>query len=355
LLKRARRGTPIIDGHTATFVWRGKEAPQLIGDWTDWEWGSPATMEQVTPDVWSYKLTLPEDAYIEYAFWQDGERVADPFSLHTSPDGLGHKVHYFYMPGAAPTPLTHRRRDVPHGTVTRHAVEQEFLLAGRKRTVYLYQPPGDGVCLLLVVLDGQDYRRRGKLVNIVDNLIAEGRIQPAALAMVNHAGSARGVEYACSEAHVGFLLTQVLPLAQRNLNLLDVEANPGAFGIMGASMGGLMALYTGLRAPYTFGRVLCQSSGFTMDVHDTVVFDLVRYGPVRPLKIWMDVGRYEWLLDCNRRMHDLLVAKGYDVIYREHNGGHNYPSWRNDLWHGLETLFAIEGDRPAIRPPPKER
>ena len=76
-----------------------------------------------------------------------------------------------------------------------------------------------------------------------------------------------------------------------------------------------------------------------MDVHDTVVFDLVRHGPVQPLKVWMDAGRYEWLLDCNRRMNELLVETGYEVSYREYNGGHSYPSWRNDLWRGLEWLF----------------
>ena len=53
----------------------------------------------------------------------------------------------------------------------------------------------------------------------------------------------------------------------------------------------------------------------------------------------MDVGRYEWLLDCNRQMAELLVEKGYAVTYREYNAGHNYPAWQNDVWRGLESLF----------------
>jgi enterochelin esterase-like enzyme len=85
--------------------------------------------------------------------------------------------------------------------------------------------------------------------------------------------------------------------------------------------------------------VLSQSGTFTLNEHDTVVWDLVRHGNVLPLQTWMDAGRFEWLLECNRRMHDLLVARGYDVAYREYNGGHNYPSWRNDLGRGLELLF----------------
>ena len=104
-------------------------------------------------------------------------------------------------------------------------------------------------------------------------------------------------------------------------------------------MGGLMALYAGLRAPGVFGRVLSQSAALDMSKPDSVVSDLVRHGPLPPLRIWMNVGRYEWLLDSNRRMHELLVEREYDVVYGEYNGGHNYPSWRDSVGEGLETLF----------------
>ena len=334
-----RHGSPVIDGDTVTFAWHGEHAPQLIGDFTGWEWGTPLDLAPTAPGVWTRTLTLPADAYIEYAFWRDGQRLADPLNPHTTPDGLGHRNPYFYMPDAAPSPLIRRRRDVAHGTVTRHGLEGDFYLVGRKRPVVLYQPPTAEPCPLLVVLDGQDYRPRGRLVNIVDTLITKGRIRPVALALIDHGGRARAVEYACSDAHLAVLLERLVPLARATLNLLDLQTQPGTFGILGASMGGLMALYAGLRAPHVFGHVLSQSGAFTLDTLDTVVWDLVRQGPVLPLRIWMDVGRYEWLLDCNRRLHHLLVERGYDVTYREYNAGHNYPAWRNDVWRGLELLF----------------
>jgi enterochelin esterase-like enzyme len=338
-LEQALQGHPIIDGDQVTFVWSGDRAPQLIGDVTGWQWGSPIDLAQVDPGVWAHTLTLPRDAYLEYVFWDGQQRVADPLNRNKTPDGLGHKNHYFYMPGAAPTTLTQRRRSVPHGTITRHVLENEFLLAGKKRTVLLYHPPAAEPCPLLVVLDGQDYRRRAKIANVVDNLIAQGRIRPVALALPYHGGGARAVEYACSEATLGFLLYDLLELARRELNLVDVQDNPGAYGILGASMGGLMALYAGLRAPEVFGRVLSQSGAFAMTEHTSVVFGLARYGPVPPLRVWMCAGRYEWLLDCNRRMHALLVERGYEVVYDEYSGGHNYPSWRDHLGRGLEALL----------------
>ena len=244
LLDRVQQGTPIIKGDRATFVWRGEQAPQLVGDMTGWQWGSPIDLSEVSPGVWAHTLTLPQDAYIEYAFWDGEQRVADPLSGNVTPDGLGHENHSFYMPGARATDLARRRRNVPHGTVTRHVLENDFLLAGPKRTVLLYRPPSEEPCPLLVVLDGQDYSRRARITHIVDNLIAQGRIRPIALAMPYHGRGARGVEYACSEATLCFLLLDLLELAREELNLADLKTEPGAYGILGASMEGPTQILT---------------------------------------------------------------------------------------------------------------
>jgi enterochelin esterase family protein len=288
-------------------------------------------------------MKFPRDAYIEYAFVRGDKRVSDALNPRTTPNGLGDINRFFYMPDAAPTPLVRRQRGVPRGEVTRHTVNGAWLTASKKRTVYLYQPHAPEPCPLVVVLDGVDYLRRARLPNIVDNLIAQKRIRPIALALVESADQARGVEYACNDLTVAFLVEHVLPLADAHLNLIDVGRHSGAYGVLGASMGGLMAAFAGLRAPHVFGRILSQSGAFSIGEVDLVVTDLVRDGKVRPIKIWMDVGSFEWLLVTNRRMHALLVNKGYDVTYREYNGGHNYPAWRDDVWRGLEHLFGGRG------------
>ncbi len=337
LLQRARvEGTPLIDGETATLVWRGPNPPHIIGDFNDWERGlKPLKMKRAGPGVWAAKLELPRDTYMEYALVRGSRRVLDPFNLHKLWNGINAYNHFFYMPEAAPTPLAKRWRAVPHGTVTRHIVRAPFLVADGKRPVYLYQPPANAhePCPLIVVYDGPDYLRRAQLTTLVDNLIAQKRIRPVALAMIENGGPARFMEYACSESTLAFVLSQVVPLARQHLNLIDPDQSPGAYGVLGASMGGLMALYTGLRLSHIFGKVLAQSGAFSINTFDHVVYDLAQHGPLRPLEIWMNVGRYDMLelLAANRRMLEVLMNKGYRLTYREYNAGHNYPAWRDEV------------------------
>lgn len=82
------------------------------------------------------------------------------------------------------------------------------------------------------------------------------------MAFLSNGEEYRGVEYACSDATIMWLDNIILPLARKKLNLVDVKDQRGAFGVMGASFGGLMSMYTGLRMSETFGKVISQSGVF---------------------------------------------------------------------------------------------
>jgi enterochelin esterase-like enzyme len=341
LLRAQTAGTPLIDGETATFVWHGKHPPAIIGDFTNWEDGAPRTFKRRSRGLWTCSMTFPADAYLEYAFLMDGQRLPDPFNPRTTPNGLGKINHYFYMPAGSPAEFAGRNPSIPHGTVTRHVVwtGSMDLVIGRKRVVHLYQPPVAELVPLMVVWDGVDYLRRARLPVIIDNLIAQERIRPRALAMVQNAGRARIVEYACSDPTLGFLTQSILPLARSNLRLTDPQE--GNYGVLGASMGGLMALYTGLRLSHIFSNVLSQSGAFSSDEYEPVAYDLIRHAPVQPIKIWMGVGAYDFtdILTGNRTMLRALQERGYTVCFRQNNAGHNFPAWRDDIWRGLVWLY----------------
>jgi enterochelin esterase-like enzyme len=49
-----------------------------------------------------------------------------------------------------------------------------------------------------------------------------------------------------------------------------------------------------------------------------------RNSPRVSIKFYMEVGRFDSLLDTNRELRDILLLKGYPVTYREFEGGHDY-------------------------------
>jgi enterochelin esterase family protein len=339
-LKRARiEGNPLIDGNRATFIWHGESAPLLIGDFNGWEGGSPAALGPVAQDLWAFSTEFPGDAYIEYVFWNGSERLVDPFNHNRTPNGFGKHNHFFYMPQAKAMDLAHRKEGVPEGEVFSVDIEPGWYLSSARRKVHFYRPLVAEPCPLVVVWDGQDYLRRAHLPVIIDNLIFQKRMRPVALAMVENGGRGRGTEYLCSEGTIKFLLDRLLPEAYEMLNLIDIGAAPGEFGVLGASAGGLMALYSGLRLPHIFGKVLAQSGAYTLDNYDFVVWDLARTIAPEALKIWLAAGCYEMLVDCNRCMAELLEERGFDFRYDEYAGGHNYRAWRKEVAAGLEFLF----------------
>jgi enterochelin esterase family protein len=334
IARAKREGSPVVDGERATFVWRGPTAPQLLGDFTWWEHNPPIEFEPIGPRVWARTLTFPRDAYLEYVLVRRGERVEDPLNPRRVFDGVGGYNHFFEMPAAQHTALINPVKGLPRGQVAAHMLHSD-LIAGGKRRVYMYQPPATEPCPLLVVFDGSDYLKRAHLTHIVDNLIGQHRLRPIAMALLDHGGPARIAEFSTSDAVLGFIAAHVLPLAQRELNLTP----PGHWGLLGASLGGLMSLYTAYRMPEVFDRVISQSGAFTVRGYDSIIFDMVRSRYHPELKIWMDAGRYEYLIDSNRRMAAALQEQGYDVAYREYSGGHNYTAWRDDVVDGLIALW----------------
>lgn len=346
LLKRAQtEGTPFIDGTQVTFVWQGEKPPYLKGDFTHWDTSDALKPHKVTEGLWQYTLTLPEDAYAEYAFFQEPEaddsRIPDPFNPRRIFNGVEQYNHYFDMPAVRHTSLTNYQRGTPRGSVTHHRLAPDQLAIGTKRDLWLYQPPVADAVPLLLVYDGKDYYRRAKLNVIVDNLIAQKRMAPVALAMLDNAASYRFAEYHTGESTL-YTVACVYEVARSHLHLIDATENPGNYGVMGASLGGLMALFTGLRMQPYIGKVLSQAGAFDIspapDV-EPLIRQLTHLLPTQPLTIWQDVGSLDWLLETNRAMKSLLEAKGYNLTYREYTAGHNFTAWRDALPDALTTMF----------------
>ena len=126
-----------------------------------------------------------------------------------------------------------------------------------------------------------------------------------------------------------------------------------------------MAAFCGLRYPNVFGNVLSQSGSFgyrrgDAELHDEEV-SLTTWGQLYlafgeaergwlvrqflqsrklPLRLYLEVGKYEGNNpDDNRHFRDVLLPKGYPVVYSEYFGGHDYLTWRNSIGDGLIALL----------------
>jgi enterochelin esterase family protein len=137
-------------------------------------------------------------------------------------------------------------------------------------------------------------------------------------------------------------------MAQTLVPLVDsryrTRAEREGRALSGASLGGVISVWTALRHPEVFARVGGQSSAFQID-EERVIAALARLDDEArrkyPLRFYFDAGRYEPLIiDAARRVNVMLRARGYPVTYREAAVGHNYTAWRDRLADAYTALWA---------------
>lgn len=132
----------------------------------------------------------------------------------------------------------------------------------------------------------------------------------------------------------------------------------------GSSLGGLGAAFCAFHHPGVLGAVLSQSGSFgyypgwetDSGRTDSSPFGwLIRkFVTTRklPIRFYLEAGMFETavprgLLADNRRLRDVLEAKGYALTYSEFAGGHDYLNWRGSLADGLIALAGQGQSRPT--------
>jgi predicted alpha/beta superfamily hydrolase len=147
------------------------------------------------------------------------------------------------------------------------------------------------------------------------------------------------------DAYLAFLQETVKPLIDARFR---TDPTPAATGIAGSSLGGLISLYGFFRHPgrYGFAGALSPALWFA----EGAIFPYVESAPYVRGRIYLDVGSREGdgTLANARRMHDLLVTKGYrrarDLMWVEDKGGmHNETAWGRRL--RLALPFLLGGGR----------
>jgi enterochelin esterase family protein len=335
-----------------TFLWRGgAEASEvtLDGQFPPDSQDAPLTRLANT-DVWFLTLRLPATARFTYGFNRPGKNQSvdplNPLKFRSS--------SFAELPAAPPQSWIGIQPDVPKGTVRPEKLRSENLK--EERPISIYTPPGydpkSGSYGLLVLFDGEKFRGPTPIPTILDNLVAAKKIRPLVAILVdNLSEESRDRDLECYPPFADFLAKELVPWARQRYRF---SAEPERTIVGGVSLGGLNAAYCALRYPEVFGNVLSQSGAFAYfpGWEDQEASEYSPFGWLirqfvttrkLPIRFYLEAGLFEndcpeALLTQNRRMRDVLEAKGYSVVYSEFAGGHEFLSWRGSVADGLIAL-----------------
>jgi len=302
-------------------------------------------------DLWYRSERLPSDARFSYGY---EVQTSEKSESKTIPDPLNGRLFdgrsVIELPNAAPQPWIERVPGVPEGKIATHKIQSKFL--NELRDFGVYTPPNyEGQrCDLLIIFDGPAYLKLIPVPVILDNLIATGHIPPTiGIGISNPTRESRWRDLHCYQPFADFVARELIPWVHKNYK---VRSNPDHVVVAGSSAGGLTAAFCAYRYPKIFGKVLSQSGSFwyAPGQEDSIPDYLHPRGwltrqfvasPRLPLQFVLEAGRFEFdgQLSDHQRLRDVLEAKGYPVLYREYNGGHDYFNWRGTFGDNLRALI----------------
>lgn len=132
--------------------------------------------------------------------------------------------------------------------------------------------------------------------------------------------------------------------------------------IGGLSMGGYGALRTGLKYHETFGAIIALSAAFAQFETDDIAFREYRetcFGPLHEAaktdknprvlmeslknslqkpEVYIACGLQDTLLPWNRLYHNILKDHGFNVVYEEWEGDHNWEFWDAGIEKAISWL-----------------
>ncbi len=367
--------TPNDPAHVlVTFVWQATfETHNVLVLWNPYATEHPDDYQMrrlKNTDVWYKTMLLPRGARFLYQLSPNDTLTrspnaqrfataqADPLNRRRQPPEASVTKYEVFsiaeLPGATPQAWSDPRPGVPAGKLHKHRVESAVL--GNQRSVTVYTPPGykkDGPAYpWLLLFDEVTYQSQVPAPVILDNLIAEGRIAPMIAVLLNYPTQGdRERELFANPHFADFVSQELVPWLSREYH---ISTDPARNVIGGLSAGGFGAAYVALHHSETFGNVISQSGAFWWSPKHGEGEEpnwLAReYAATArlPVKFYLEAGMFEndikgsggAILETSRALRDVLRAKGYEVVYHEFPGGHDYLTWRGSL---ADALLATVG------------
>lgn len=368
----------IHEDHTVTFRLRAPKAikVEVTGDFLatqkmETEFGTfdvpgVGVLKEGENGVWEY--TTPEPLASElysYTFIVDGQRINDPANVAMIRD-VSSTTNVFIIPGN-PGDL-YSVKDIPHGTVARRWYDSPTLKEQRRITVYT--PPGYEnsketypVFYLLHGSGGDEeaWIALGRTAQIMDNLIAQGKVKPMIVVMPNghtqnsaapgessrHYIPAMGGGPREAVASMEDSFGDIIKFVENNYKVKKNKANRA---IAGLSMGGMHSAAISAQYPNTFNYVGVFSAPPIASMMSRNDAERAKYAEefVKKLEVqqkngfdlyWIACGDtdflYQGVIDSMKAMDEI----GFDYTYRESGEGHIWKNWRIYLTEFAPMLF----------------
>jgi len=250
----------------------------------------------------------------------------------------------------APPRFDSLRTNIPHGKID--TVTYTSKTVGTNRRALIYTPPGYSKSKRYSVLyllhgiggDEKEWLNGGKPQVILDNLYAEGKIEPMIVVMPNgramkddRAGgnifdSTKVKAFATFEKD---LLNDLIPFIEKNFPVVKNRENRA---IAGLSMGGGQSLNFGLGNLDKFAWVGSFSSAPNTKTPEQLVPNPDE--AKKKLKLlWISCGASDNLITFSKRTHDYLVKNNVPHIYYIEPGVHDFKVWKNGLYMFSQLIF----------------
>ncbi len=334
---------PVAIDNRALFLYYGKaQRVEVVGDWSFWQ---PASfLERIEhTDLFYSILQFAPDARLQYKLIVDGNWINDPANSRIQAEGFGYNSE-FWMPQYEDESMLDIHREVERGKIERVLFESQILHSHRE--LFFYVPPrpsgapknkeaSKSVLPLLVVHDGGEALRLGRFHVILDNLLAEGLIEPVAAIFVSP--QMRNEEYASSNQYIEFCSKELFPFAQREFAKrgIEINADPHSHCMSGASLGGLLSTKVVLRHPELYGSVIAQSPSYWWNKGE--IFRSPDLMNASKIDFVIQTGTICDAKDLASLMTQRLRLMGAHVEYFEYSQGHTWGNWRTNFAQGLRA------------------
>jgi len=250
----------------------------------------------------------------------------------------------------APPRFDSVRNDIPHGKID--TITYASKTVGTNRRALIYTPPGYSkkkkypVLYLLHGIGGdeKEWYSQGHPQVILDNLYAEGKVEPMIVvlpngrAMKDDRATGNIFDSAKVQAFATFeqdLLNDLIPYIQKHY---PVYTDREHRAVAGLSMGGGQSLNFGLGNLDKFAW----DGGFSSAPNTKTPQELVP-DPAKAREqiklLWISCGDNDGLMPFSKRTHDYLYQNNVPHIFYVEPGVHDFKVWKNDLYMFSQLLF----------------